>query len=393
MTALQWRAIVLADHACLHRRRRMMTESRLLDTIEAVHRAGLEEERWPEALGAVAQLVGGECATLEALAVPSLQHCDFRGFNVPPASEMHYLRDYAALSPRIPFTVRRRAGELVYDHLFMDDRSIDRDPFYAEFLARLDLRYFVAAILERSRDRIVTVSVQRSPRRGHIDASGFAALRQLLPHLRQAYDVAERLRGAEERGRELESALQWLGDGVILAGADGSVRYMNDMARSILSRRDGMWISQGRLQFEATAAAEFDLALGRIGRLRDGFADGGAADIAVRREAAPAYVVSVRPMARACSEKTAAMAIMFIHDPLRARTSQASTLRAAFGLTDAEARLAQALQAGTSPSDYARQHLLSLNTVYTHLRRIKDKTRCKRLAELIRILNDLQPLP
>jgi len=33
------------------------------------------------------------------------------------------------------------------------------------------------------------------------------------------------------------------------------------------------------------------------------------------------------------------------------------------------------MQTGTAPSDYARQHLISLNTVYTHLRRIKDEDR------------------
>jgi DNA-binding CsgD family transcriptional regulator len=33
------------------------------------------------------------------------------------------------------------------------------------------------------------------------------------------------------------------------------------------------------------------------------------------------------------------------------------------------------MHTGTAPSDYARQHLISLNTVYTHLRRIKDEDR------------------
>jgi DNA-binding CsgD family transcriptional regulator len=33
--------------------------------------------------------------------------------------------------------------------------------------------------------------------------------------------------------------------------------------------------------------------------------------------------------------------------------------------------------------------MLSLNTVYTHLRRIKEKTICHRMPELIRKLNDL----
>ena len=41
-----------------------------------------------------------------------------------------------------------------------------------------------------------------------------------------------------------------------------------------------------------------------------------------------------------------------------------------------------------TPGDYALTRSVSLNTVYTHLRRIKDKTRCRRMPELIRKLND-----
>lgn len=38
---------------------------------------------------------------------------------------------------------------------------------------------------------------------------------------------------------------------------------------------------------------------------------------------------------------------------------------------------------------YVRQHAVSLNTVYTHLRRIKEKTGCRHMIELIRRMNDL----
>jgi DNA-binding CsgD family transcriptional regulator len=59
-------------------------------------------------------------------------------------------------------------------------------------------------------------------------------------------------------------------------------------------------------------------------------------------------------------------------------------------LTDAEASLAQALQTGVPLGDYAQARAVSLNTVYTHLRGIKEKTGCHSMGELIRKLNDLQ---
>lgn len=117
-----------------------------------------------------------------------------------------------------------------------------------------------------------------------------------------------------------------------------------------------------------------------------------AADFAVPRpDGALSYLVSVRPLldhnGNACSVPCA---VMFVRDPLAYRGVDIGTLREVFALTEAEACLAKALQAGQSPADYAREHAVSLNTVYTHLRHLKDKTGCARMTALIRKLNELQ---
>ena len=43
-----------------------------------------------------------------------------------------------------------------------------------------------------------------------------------------------------------------------------------------------------------------------------------------------------------------------------------------------------------SVPQYARENALSVNTIYTHLRRIREKTGCSRLPELIHKLNELR---
>lgn len=81
---------------------------------------------------------------------------------------------------------------------------------------------------------------------------------------------------------------------------------------------------------------------------------------------------------------------MFIRDPLSRPAAGLRMLREVFGFTNAEASLAQAIQAGQPVNAYARTRNVSLNAVYTHLRRIKEKTGCSRMAELIRKPNDAQ---
>ncbi len=112
-----------------------------------------------------------------------------------------------------------------------------------------------------------------------------------------------------------------------------------------------------------------------------------------RRSECPPYIVSVYPAVEPAGRKhegAGAYAIMFVHDPLNEHQSSVQLLRAVFGLTEAEAHITQALQAAMSPGDYAKKHGLSRNTVYTHLRKIKEKTNCRRQSELIRKLSEVK---
>jgi DNA-binding CsgD family transcriptional regulator len=61
-------------------------------------------------------------------------------------------------------------------------------------------------------------------------------------------------------------------------------------------------------------------------------------------------------------------------------------LRDLFGLTTAEARIAQALVEGRSPREVAESLRLSFYTVRWHMVRIFDKTGTKRQAELVRLM-------
>ena len=88
------------------------------------------------------------------------------------------------------------------------------------------------------------------------------------------------------------------------------------------------------------------------------------------------------------ASRAAAFVLAFLRDPQQREGSGAQLLIKVFGLTAAEADVANALCLGLSPGDYARQTNVSSNTVYTHIRRLKDKTGSRRMAELIRKLND-----
>jgi DNA-binding CsgD family transcriptional regulator/PAS domain-containing protein len=373
----------------------MAGADKLLAVIEAIYAAGLDTEHWPRALEAVTRIVGGTSTTLEVIEKPSLRHREFHAFGAPPAQELAYLDHYAKLSPRIPFVSRQKSGEIGWDYQILDDQAMNRSPFYADFLARMNMRYFVFAVLTATESEFSVVTVNRPAKQGHIDRAEIAMMERLLPHVRQAFDVATRLKGAGEARHSLERALDWLADGVVLVRTDGTVVYSNEAFQAIARRSDGVHTRKGVIELAAAdARSRFEAALKAVHLLRNGDPRHASADFPVARASgAPPYLVSVRPIPRNHRDSrlaTTADAIVFIRDPLSRNTAAIRLLREVFGLTDAEASLAQALQSGISPGDYARVRAVSLNTVYTHLRRVKEKTGCTRMAELTRKLNDLQ---
>ena len=215
-------------------------------------------------------------------------------------------------------------------------------------------------------------------------------MRLLLPHVRQAFDMTQRLRGSSAVDRSFTAALDWLADGVVLLRADGRVLHANETFLAIARRGDGIRTRRGMVEIaDAAGRTQFANAIASHTRVR---LDAVACDIAVpRRGSAPPYIVSVRPLVATGRARRDASAdiIVFVHDPMQRNAGTARMLRNLFGLTAAEADLARALQAGVTPGSYATARAVSLNTVYTHLRRIKEKTRCSRMPELIRKLNDL----
>jgi DNA-binding CsgD family transcriptional regulator len=161
-------------------------------------------------------------------------------------------------------------------------------------------------------------------------------------------------------------------------------------AQRILRRNDGIRLKGGVLTFAAPqAGSAFGTALKAVTKLSAREAISVSRDfVAARAGNAPPYVLALRPLP--VPNKKERLALLFLRDPLRTNAVGQRMLQQALGLTAAEAGLAKALCTGLSPSEFARERGLSPNTVYTHLSRIKQKANCRRMAELIRCLNDLQ---
>jgi DNA-binding CsgD family transcriptional regulator/PAS domain-containing protein len=368
----------------------MAKTDKLLAVIETIHKAGLDAQIWPSALGGITELVGGHIASIEAFEKPSLRHEEFLACGLPPLGQIEYLDHYASLNIRLPFHTAAKAGEVIWDYRILDEAEMKRSPFYAEFLPRIDCRYFVSGSITNSESGFAAVTVQRSPRLGHIDRAGIAMMKRLVPHVQQAFDVARRLKNTGSARHSLEQTLDWLADGAVLARSDGVILYANEAMQEIVRRNDGIKIKKGVIEFTAAEARKrFAGAMTSVRQLRDRNVDAATiADFSAARSSGVApYLVAIRPL---LGENSVAQIMIFVRDPLTRNPAALRALRQALNLTAAEAEVAQALQAGIGIDDYARARELSINTVYAHLRSIKQKTGCHRMGELTAKLNDLR---
>jgi len=368
-----------------------MARGDLLATIEAVHAAGLNDAYWPRALAAMREIVGGAGATFEVIDKSRFAPTAFHSVGIPPVQQIEYADHYLAINPRARAGLATPTGHVQWDYQIINEAAMQRDPFYADFLPQIGLRYFVAGTIRQTEDEFAVFAIQRSPKHGHVGREEIGLMRRLLPHVQQAFDVARRLKSAGEAGDVLECALDCLADGVALLRADGTVVYANESLRAIARRGDGIRLVKGVIEFnDLTARDKLNAAVASTLRLKRGEAGETLADFtAGRATGRRPYLISVRPLPS--RPATAAVAaIVFVHDPLSHGTVTTGALREMFGLTNAEAALAQALHSGVTLADYAHARSLSLNTVYTHLRRLREKTGSSRMAELIHKLNEVR---
>ena len=371
--------------------------SRLLDAVEAIHSAGLDGARWGEALEAVTRLTDCAAASLESYDFERRRLRMWQGVGSEPEMVEAYRSFHSSDNPYAPTRPSARAcGKFAQAHV-LDMAGLDREPFYAGYITYTEPRYFLAGLVDGGRGPQTVFTLTRHPGYGEVERQHARLFGRVLPHVRLALQVAVRMEETGGRARQLASALDWLQEGAALLGRDGSVLYANAALAEIGRAGDGMALGRSGLILQSAPARDLLAhALARAAALSlAGDTPPPEPFAAPRPSGAPAYVLTLRPLfpEEALDGPDGAVAVVFVHDPTRGARAQANAaaLAAAWGLTAAEAELAAALRRGDPPSEYARRRGVSVNTVYTHLRRLKEKTGAHRLPELIRRLNESAP--
>ncbi|HTV97301.1 MAG TPA: helix-turn-helix transcriptional regulator [Steroidobacteraceae bacterium] len=178
------------------------------------------------------------------------------------------------------------------------------------------------------------------------------------------------------------AALDRLNQGVALIDRVCRVSFANSLANAICRETDGLSLRSGEL----IATAKPDSA--RLSQALKRAVDGGLG--ASLRLARPSQrrplSVLISPLQLPPGFPSTPAALVVINDPERSAAPPKERLMQAYGLTAAEAGVAQLLLRGNDVAAVARRLCISLETARTHLRRLLVKTGTHRQSDLILVL-------
>jgi DNA-binding CsgD family transcriptional regulator len=277
-----------------------------------------------------------------------------------------------------------RAG-IITDHDIMSEAAIKKSPYYQDFIARNNFRSW-AAIKVGTGEHIWGLTLHRTLQQEQFSASELEALQQLSVQLSGTTEIAIALGFA--RGEAALSAFDSAGKASLLLNRSGEVVRVNEMAGRLFDADVAM--VHGRLHCSNKAATDrFDRALKRLLWSSD---RSGVAPISLPRPGrSPVMVHLMRSFQLADTPLSSFHAIAVLVDPDARLVPAMESLKTAFDLTPAEARLAIALQSGADIQSEAARLNLSPETLRKQLRSIFAKTRLGRQSDLIAMLSNFLP--
>jgi DNA-binding CsgD family transcriptional regulator len=258
---------------------------------------------------------------------------------------------------------------------------------YNDCLVRFDIAHGLFVIVENNAFSGASVSLFRSSSSPEFEADAEEILRLLAGHLKQAFKLYRQFSDLKARSAGLETALDMHPTGIILLGTTGQVVLMNRAASALVSGGDGLMATRTGLRAEQPAESlllEKTIRLAASTSNGHGISAGGM--VLISRRARPPLQILVSPIRNSAITSQTVAAIAFITDPSQRQRPTQDVLRARFGLTPAECRVALLSSDGHAPRKIANMIGVTDNTVRSQIKSIFSKTGVNRQGELIRLL-------
>ncbi|VVD98495.1 helix-turn-helix transcriptional regulator [Pandoraea anhela] len=370
------------------------TGKRALDALIGTCYDGvLDEACWDRALRDFNRWAGG--MGFHSVTWDRARHCatrDSHSLDASPDLIREFVEKLAPTDPRVALMLRQPVGHAMRCHHHLSDRYVAHSELFNDFLIPNGVRYTYGLHLDGADGASELLAILRGP--DHVpfeDADDAPELEILTKHIARAARLRAGTRHLQAQAAMGMAALDHLEMAIVITDDTSHAHYLNIAAHQILGTTRNVGIRAGK--FSALLPGD-DQALQRL------IANATAAmpvagSHRLHGDHQHHWVITVLPLreSHVCSAPwQRPMAMLTIGELDRRMTLGPYTLKVLFGLSPAQARLAQALAEGRELTQYAQDANIAINTARTQLRHVFDKTGCRRQADLLRLLHAIPAL-
>jgi DNA-binding CsgD family transcriptional regulator len=358
--------------------------ARIEQIVDDLYAGVLDEDAWHRGLKSIARLVGGQGPFLLAFNPTTAAVLRDQTYDYDPALVQQFREQWSTKDIRLTALLEVPVGPAVTERMMIPTGEWERCEAYNEFFRVIDAPWLVTTWLHKSPDKVALFSVQATRDRGPFNEQDVACVETIVPHVRRALAIKDRIESDVLRSQSLLQAFERVPFGMMILDEKGCVLDASSAAlqalqsTTVLRREPG-----GRFSFGGTTGHELHrltTSAMRAGCLQDG-------QLHVSRGAgrSPLSLLLTPLPAKATAWLSSQPRwLLFVFDPEQGVDANAARIQADLIISPREAELASLLAAGLSLEVSSKRLRISIETARHHLKSIFAKTGTHSQAELVR---------
>lgn len=378
--------------------------------ITAIYDMAYSGQKWSNAVGAL--LHGTQAQHMVVYDTGDLRAISYNAQVADPilSKQVSTLTDYNALISRLgersldaqglPLIHATKAFTPILDEeMWRIDRAHEQRPEIQFTTNRLQaFRRFYVNLSEDPQSYAGLITLYPDRLRHTPPKEDVSLVTSLAPHLGKAMEIYRTLYSLRRKYRAVLSVLDMIAVPICISDVNGRVIMQNRSAIELFSAKDGLWVNgRGRLVCKSENAHRALLyAISRTSGTASGELNDRSHELCIPRisTALPIYAIA-SPLRDADIELEAGLTgtLLTLIDGTRPTGANIGLVATAYGLTPAEARVAELMGLGLSNPEISDRLGINFETVKTHVASCLRKTQCgNRLAFIWRVIQFSPPI-
>ncbi|MES2833225.1 MAG: helix-turn-helix transcriptional regulator [Pseudomonadota bacterium] len=333
---------------------------------------------WDAALGTLAAATGSKSGELIGLGkapfqiITEISAEEMVGFTAARGHD-------PLVSSRVRVGMRAPTLALLDEADFDTDGDCRRNPDYGDTIRKLDIPFAQLAIIQRSPEVTLGLTMLRTARAGAMPADHKRLMEAAAPHVAAAVRLHM---AAEGRAIELTAAgFEQTDQAALVLDRAGRLRAWSAGADALLRAGD-LRLKAGMLSGRDSSDNSLSRAIDAARRVRS-VADAPPGTALTRNSDGLVYPLEIMPLPSRHGFDFEAGVVVLARPPRQVEQRAAHIAGMVFGLTRAEAAVAGLLTTGLSASEIAHRQGVGVGTIRTHIRRLFEKTGSRNQLALI----------